>query len=282
MYGGHRRFGHASHGASSAERVDQSRGWGFHTPGYAIIGTASQAKTSDYRHCDSRNGVPYGAMRVSKLLPEAEEVFRRLAAARRTQKELADILGLEPNKVTKLKTGERQFKGAELIQALAWLDRVERDADQGRGSNKISARSSADDDDTPMVGIRHADAAFGLGAAFTDEPTEVQVLQFPKVWVQSITYSPAELLSWVRARGRSMEPTISDGDLILLDHSERKVSDQDDLWAFTVGDTRAIKRLRVKGDRYQILSDNPSVPPDEEPIDFVNIVARVVFVGKRT
>ncbi|MGV3456316.1 hypothetical protein [Sphingomonas sp.] len=30
------------------------------------------------------------------------------------------------------------------------------------------------------------------------------------------------------------------------------------------------------------LSDNRSAPPDEEPIDFVNIVARVVFVGKRT
>lgn len=150
------------------------------------------------------------------------------------------------------------------------------------GQNNAAPSPPIDDERIPMVGIRHADAAFGLGATFTDEEPEVQVLQFPKVWVESITYSPAELLSWVRARGRSMEPTINDGDLILLDHSERKVRDQDDIWAFTVGDTRAIKRLRVKGDRFIILSDNPSVPPDEEPIDFVNIVARVVFVGKRT
>lgn len=139
-----------------------------------------------------------------------------------------------------------------------------------------------DGGDIPMVDIRHADAAFGLGATFTDEPPEVEVLPFPKVWVESITYSPSGMLSWVRARGRSMEPTISDGDMILLDHSERKVEDQDDIWAFTVGDTRAIKRLRVKGDRFVILSDNPSVPDDEEPIDYVNIIARVVFVGKRT
>jgi len=142
--------------------------------------------------------------------------------------------------------------------------------------------TAADGSDIAMVGIRHADAAFGLGATFTDEPLEVEVLPFPKIWVQSITYAPAEMLSWVRARGRSMEPTISDGDMILLDHSERKVEDQDDIWAFTVGETRAIKRLRVKGDRFVILSDNPSVPDDEEPIDFVNIVARVVFIGKRT
>ena len=42
-----------------------------------------------------------------------------------------------------------------------------------------------------------------------------------------------------------------------------------------------ITRLRVKGDRYVILSDNPSVPDDEEPQDFVTIVGRVVFVGAK-
>lgn len=141
-------------------------------------------------------------------------------------------------------------------------------------------------DDIEMVGIRHADAMFGAGATFTDfidqRSTELDVLKFPKVWVDSITYVQPELLSWVRARGRSMEPTISDGDMLLLDHSERRVEDQDDIWAFTVGDTRSIKRLRVKGDRFVILSDNPTVPDDEEPIDYVNIVARVIFIGKRT
>ena len=133
-----------------------------------------------------------------------------------------------------------------------------------------------------MVGIRFSDAAFGLGATFADEPASIEVLQFPKAWVESITFTSPALLSWVRARGSSMKPTINDGDMILLDHSQRKVEDQDDIWAFTVGDTRAIKRLRVKGDRYQIFSDNPAVDPDEEPIDFVNIVGRVILVGSRT
>lgn len=146
-----------------------------------------------------------------------------------------------------------------------------------------SAVASADPlSSIPMVGIRHADAAFGLGAVFTDEQPQIEVLQFPKPWVESITYTSPELLSWVRARGSSMAPTINDGDMILLDHSERKVQDQDELWAYTVEETRGIKRLRVKGDRYQILSDNPAVPPDEEPIDFVNIVGRVIFIGRRT
>ncbi|MDO7841106.1 XRE family transcriptional regulator [Sphingomonas immobilis] len=135
------------------------------------------------------------------------------------------------------------------------------------------------DDDT--VQIQHIDQAYGLGATFTDSPVEIELLRFPKVWVDSITNTSPVFLTWTRGRGDSMEPTIGDGDLILLDRSQRKVEEQDALWAFTVGDVGAIKRLRVKGDRFQIFSDNASVPPDEEPIDFVNIVGRVIFVGMR-
>ncbi|MFZ3484182.1 S24 family peptidase [Sphingomonas sp. 3-13AW] len=135
--------------------------------------------------------------------------------------------------------------------------------------------------DVHTVGIQHIDLAFGLGATFADSPVEVEVLQFPQQWVETITLSPAELLTWTRGRGDSMLPTIDDGDLVLLDRSQREVKEQDAIWAYTIGDIAAIKRLRVKGDRYQIFSDNPAVAPDEEPIDFVNIVARVVFVGKR-
>lgn len=132
-----------------------------------------------------------------------------------------------------------------------------------------------------MVGIQHIDLAFGLGATFTDNPVAVEVLHFPKIWVDSITSSPPALLTWTRGRGDSMEPTIRDGDLVLIDRSQRKVEEQDAMWAYTVGDMGAIKRLRVKGDRFQIFSDNPAVPDDEEPIDFVNIVGRVIFVGMR-
>lgn len=133
-----------------------------------------------------------------------------------------------------------------------------------------------------LVSIPMIDLAYGMGATYTDGHVEVDVLNFPKVWVEAITFSPPELLTWARGRGDSMAPTIHDGDLVLLDRSQRRVTEQDALWAYTVGDLGAIKRLRIKGNRVVILSDNPSVPPDEEPIDTVNIVARVVFIGKRS
>lgn len=132
-----------------------------------------------------------------------------------------------------------------------------------------------------LVSIEQIDLAYGLGATFADGPIGSELMHFPRQWVDAITSSPPALLTWTRGRGDSMLPTINDGDLILLDRSQRRVTEQDALWAFTVGDLAAIKRLRIKGDRVVVLSDNPAVPPDEEPIDEVNIVARVVFVGRK-
>jgi hypothetical protein len=43
-----------------------------------------------------------------------------------------------------------------------------------------------------------------------------------------------------------------------------------------------IKHLRVRGERVSILSDNQNVPVDEATADEVNLVGRVVFVGRRT
>lgn len=198
--------------------------------------------------------------------------------------ELAKRMGTTPQQIERLEKGQRKL-------SQDWIDK----AADAFGvtpaaiiSNEValagarSARTHPSTDDTlEMVGIQNIDQAFGLGGAFTDSPVEIEVLHFPKIWVDSITRSPPELLTWARGRGDSMEPTIRDGDLVLLDRSKRKVDEQDAIWAYTIGDIASIKRLRVKGDRYQILSDNPTVPDDEEPIDFVNVVARVIFVGMR-
>lgn len=146
---------------------------------------------------------------------------------------------------------------------------------------EVISRASRESDEIDMVGIQHADLDLGLGAVFIDSHVDVEVLQFPRKWVQTITYSPAELLTWARGKGDSMSPTIADGDIVMIDRSQRDVREQDAIWAFTVGDVGSIKRLRVKGDRYVILSDNPAVPADEEPQDFVRIVGRVVFVGAK-
>lgn len=132
-----------------------------------------------------------------------------------------------------------------------------------------------------LVAIQSIDLAYGMGISFTDVPIEVDVLHFPKAWIETITHTPPSLLTWGRGRGDSMMPTINDHDLVLLDRSQTTIREQDAIWAFTEGDTGSIKRLRLRNDRVTILSDNPSVPPDEVHVAEIRIVGRVIFIGRR-
>ncbi len=137
------------------------------------------------------------------------------------------------------------------------------------------------DDAIEMVGIQHIDMAYGLGTTFAVDYPEIEVLKFPKVWIESITHAPPTTLTWTRGKGDSMEPTIRDGDLVLLDRSQRVLTERDAMWAFTIGEEAAIKRLRKQGEICEIFSDNPNVPPDKQSLQDMNIVGRVVFVGSR-
>ena len=207
-----------------------------------------------------------------------------------TDAALADVLGVERSVANKVTNGHVAINPRK-ITAIAKLLGVTADEMMFRAGftaePPIAEELSADEatkathQDLDMVEIQMIDLAYGLGATYADSAVEIDVVQFPKVWVQQITHASPAHLTWTRGRGDSMSPTIEDGDLILLDRSQTRVEEQDAMWAFAIGDINAIKRLRVKGDRYQIFSDNPNVLPDEEPQDFVRIVARVVFVGRR-
>ncbi len=133
-----------------------------------------------------------------------------------------------------------------------------------------------------LVEVVSIDANYGLGGTFIGPDVDETVLHFPRAFIESITLSPPVSLTWARGRGDSMFPTIGDGDLVLIDRSNRTPREQDALWALTVGEMAMIKRLRVRGETVTILSDNDRVPPDQAHADEVNIVGRVVFVGRRT
>lgn len=201
-----------------------------------------------------------------------------------SQAELARRVGVAQQTIHKLITGGSRSSShlhkiaRELETTAAYLAGETDDPNAGA---MLAPTQSDIAHQLDLVGIEQIDMAYGLGATFADNPVSSELMHFPRQWVDAITSSPPALLTWTRGRGDSMFPTINDGDLILLDRSQRRVTEQDALWAFTVGDLAAIKRLRIKGDRVVILSDNPAVPPDEELIDEVNIVARVAFVGRK-
>ena len=85
------------------------------------------------------------------------------------------------------------------------------------------------------------------------------------------------------ARGDSMEPTISDGDLVMVD--TRQTDLQGGLMAFVLDDAAYIKRLRpLMGDGLEIISDNKEIYPperiDRNRLGEMQIIGRIRWIGR--
>ena len=62
-------------------------------------------------------------------------------------------------------------------------------------------------------------------------------------------------LALITVAGDSMEPTLRDGDIVVVDHSARDV-DRDGVYVFTLGNTTFVKRLQKLPQAIKVMSDN--------------------------
>lgn len=139
-------------------------------------------------------------------------------------------------------------------------------------------------DESQMVQIAEIDLRLGLGGVIMDEEVlegDAVTREFPLAWLQQLTRSAPEYLFWAKGQGDSMEPKISNGDVILIDRSQTNPSFGDLYWAIAYGQTAMIKRLRPMPDgSVKILSDNPNVPPEVAYDGELSIFGRVIAVVK--
>ncbi len=130
--------------------------------------------------------------------------------------------------------------------------------------------------------IRRFDVALSAGNGSSTGDNEVAALAFPTEWLLSHIGTNKENLSVVQARGDSMEPTIQDRALVLVDHSIEGIKD-DGIYAFRMNDALFIKRVQAQvTGGVLLLSDNTSYPSqqvhDLEDAQF-QLLGRVRWVG---
>jgi phage repressor protein C with HTH and peptisase S24 domain len=121
-----------------------------------------------------------------------------------------------------------------------------------------------------------------MGGTFVADYIEEQIRLLPRHLVEAITQSPSSFLTIARGKGDSMEPTIRDQDMVIIDRSRKKLDEQDAIWALTVGGIGMIKRLRLRGRDVVIQSDNREVRDEIVNNEEVHLVGRVVFIGRNT
>lgn len=136
--------------------------------------------------------------------------------------------------------------------------------------------------DLGLVPVREIDLTLGLGASYLDVPVTETIHHFPREWLRLYTKSPPEHLLFAQGVGDSMEPTIRDFDLLLIDCSQRTLNMSDKIWAIAYGECGAVKRLRPLPDgSVSILSDNPNVPDATAYDGEMHLLGRVVAVVRK-
>lgn len=154
----------------------------------------------------------------------------------------------------------------------------------GRDIGKLSDREKTGSLANFTLIDRYRDAHHATGHGDNDdEEGEVDKVAFLGDWLRDKGWH-AKSLRAAPARGRSMEPRIQDGDLLLIDTSD-KIIQNGRIYAIRDGTGRRAKRLFNGADgALHIRSDNPApefapevIPADK--LEHIEIIGRVVWIG---
>lgn len=210
----------------------------------------------------------------------------------KNQSEFAAMVDTQQANVSKWESGATAPEGdnfAWLTQLAGVNPRQFRDeawtpgAGNGSAGHDVSVEDLAEE--LGLALIDEIDLALGMGATYLDGNLEVEVkgrAPFRLEWLRGLYDGPLTALKVVTGRGDSMEPTIRDRDIVLIDTSARRLDEQDMIWAVSYGDLGMIRRLRRLPSGAILMSpDNAVVGATEAHDGEMFIMGKVIFVGRR-
>ncbi len=197
------------------------------------------------------------------------------------QVELAEKLGIHKNTMTNYERGERFPDVNILLKILevfpdtnpSWLL-------TGEGSKK---KSEPVQEGFVMFPRYELQVGAGPGRHIESEQI-VDFVSFKEDWVQNFLRVPRKDLALLTVKGDSMNPTLNDGDMILVDLRASRIEDSA-IYVLEFEDALLVKRIQRKLDGSVVIkSDNQAYEPEilpKERVESVRIVGRVVWSGRR-
>jgi Peptidase S24-like len=124
-------------------------------------------------------------------------------------------------------------------------------------------------------------ASAGAGA-LTNEEALAGKVGFDEAWLRKMGVDPAQV-SLIRVEGDSMQPTLNNGDDIMVDKAAALRAVKDGVYVLRMDDTLIVKRLaKGKGGKISVLSDNPEYPSLHHlDASAVQVIGRVVWIGRK-
>ncbi|WP_454599101.1 XRE family transcriptional regulator [Qipengyuania sp. SM2507] len=197
-----------------------------------------------------------------------------LAKSGKTQADLARAIGVSPQAISKMVSGNTaETPKLHLIARFLEVapDYLTGETDDPFANAPLAAPPRAD-----MVQVAMLDLAYGMGETFLEDHPDVRQEEFPLAFIRHFTKSRVTDLMIAEGVGDSMAPTIGPNDLVLIDRAAVNLNIDDRIWACAIGQMGMIKRLRGSGDGVTILSDNPNVPDNHAADGELHIIGRVV------
>lgn len=115
------------------------------------------------------------------------------------------------------------------------------------------------------------------GGAFEEDNIEFSYIKLNKETLEKLGYSNSNGLEAIKVVGDSMYPTLKDKELILIDRNKNKYNSNS---IFLVNTTNGlfVKRLKIHGDKIDLISDNKDYAILTLCVDEVTILGKVLCV----
>ncbi len=200
-----------------------------------------------------------------------------------TQAELAGRLGVSAQAVQYWTTGATSPRGKRLRQ-LSELSGYPQSWFLGEGDTPSTTFPAVQttQDRPESVTFHVLDVEFSCGDGCTVPGDFIDVVRSieldPEYARQLVGNRPFRNIEIGNARGDSMAPTISPGDLLFLDKTIKHF-DGDGIYAFCFDGESYVKRLQKAGSKLLVLSDNPNYQPwsiEKDSADMLYIQSKVI------
>lgn len=117
----------------------------------------------------------------------------------------------------------------------------------------------------PLLKVAHSAGFGGSNGSWVDAPIVARLLELDPAWVtENLTcLSASSNLAMVHVSGDSMEPTLRNSDIVLVDRGVTRIN-REGIFAVTFDDGFYIKRFqRIIGAKLMMISDNQFYKPQE-------------------
>ncbi|EEG08986.1 XRE family transcriptional regulator [Pseudogulbenkiania ferrooxidans] len=126
-------------------------------------------------------------------------------------------------------------------------------------------------------------ASAGNGRVLSDEDY-MHSMAFRRYWVSNYLHAEPANLAIISVEGDSMEPTLKDHDVIMLDTSRRDPN-VEGIYVLRLDDALLVKQVQRIPGKIRVSSANPAYPPFDvdlsNPAEDVAIIGKVVWFGRQ-